>query len=190
MTRLCSASTSTGWVGTADALTGSAKGTPLGMDGPQLLRSEATVPVRVDCAQPGSGGLVGWQAKEANRRCTPFRPVPCLACGADEPPQPAHRARRAGLIIIAGARYDRNRQHARQVAPAPPLVELGHSVLAHQPNKPVPRISLEKQADGVDRIAGAGASLEVADPDAAASGPGARRCEAGGIGRHVLRLVL
>src|SRR4029453_12664214 len=157
MTRLCSASTSTGWVGTADALTGWAKGTPLRMDGPQLLRSEATVPVRVNCAQPGGGGSVGWQAKEANRRCTPFRPVPCLACGADKLPQPAHRARRAGLAIIAGTRNDRNRHHARQGAPAPPLVELGHSILAHQPDEVEPRPVLEELMDGVDGVAGADA---------------------------------
>src|SRR5262245_28502981 len=190
MTRLCSASTSTGWVVAAGAFLGSAKGTPLRMDWASPVRRKAAVPVRVKCAQPCGGSSVGWQAKEANRRNTPFRPIPCLVCGADEPPQPAHRARRAGIVIITGPRKYRNRQHARQGAPLLPLMELGHSVLAHQPYEAMPRIALHQPGQRIDRVAGSIVGLEVAHLDAAAPGHGARRGEAGAIGRHVPGLIL
>ena len=185
MTRLCSASTSTGLVGTADALAGSAKVTPLLMDGPGELRSEAAVPLWIDCAQPGGGGRVGWQAKEGNRRCTPFRPVSRLACGADEPSQPARRASRSGLIIIAGPRYDRNRHHARQVAPTPPLVELSHSIFAHQPDKPVAGPAANQASDRIHRVARPTSRLEIADLDPASASHCTRRCKAGGIRCHI-----
>src|SRR5690348_9500555 len=178
MTRLCSASTSTSLVGTADALAGSAKVTPLLMDGPWVLRGEAAVPMWIDCAQPGGGGRVGWQAKEDNRRCTPFRPISRLACGADEPSQPARRASRSGLVIIARAGYDRNRHHARQVAPPSPLVELRHSILAHQPDEAVTRPLAEQSGERVDRVASPAFRLEIADLDPASPRHDARRGQA------------
>ena len=82
------------------------------------------MPVRVVRAKAGCGRLVGCQAKECDRRCTPVRPVPCRGRGMDEPPKPAHRARRMGPVIIAGAGKHRNRHHPRHPAPILPLVEL------------------------------------------------------------------
>src|SRR6188768_4195643 len=189
MTRLCSASTSTGWVAVAGAFLGSAKGTPLGMDWSSPVRRKSAVPVRVKCAQPCGGRSVGWQAKEVNRRNTPFRPIPCLACGADKPPQPAHRAGRAGVVIIAGPRKYRNRDHTRQDAPTLPLVELGHSVLAHQPNEAMLGEAPHQLFKRIDRVSGSIADLEIAHPDAAAPGHRTRRRKPRGIGRHVARLV-
>src|SRR4030095_9156077 len=124
------------------------------MDWSSPVRRKSAVPVRVKCAQPCGGSSIGWQAKEVNRRNTPFSPIPCLVCGADKTPQPAHRARRAGIVIIAGPRKYRNRHHARQGAPTLPLVELGHSVLAHQPYEAMLGEAPHQFIKRIDRVSG------------------------------------
>ena len=59
-------------------------------------QERSAIPAGVLRANGGCGGRVGRQAKENDRRCTPLRPVTRLARRVDEPPQPAHRARRVG----------------------------------------------------------------------------------------------
>ena len=54
---------------------------------------------RMPVAEVGSGGNL----KQHERRRSPLRPVPSLACGPDEAPQPAHRASRVGGAIISRA---------------------------------------------------------------------------------------
>jgi hypothetical protein len=137
-------------------------------------------------ANGGRGRSVGRQAKENNRRCTPIRPASCRGRRVDEPPQPAHRARRAGIVIIAGARKHRNRHHPRNDPPVLPLMELGHSVLPHQPDEAGARPAAEQGLKRIDGVAGAGPSLEIADsyPGSACHEP--RRRQPGGIRRHAL----
>ena len=74
------------------------------------LRS--AIPVGILRANSGCGGRIGRQAKENDRRCTPFRPVLGLARRMDEPSQPTHRARRVGSRIITGPANHRNRHFA------------------------------------------------------------------------------
>ena len=144
------------------------------------------MPIGVNRAKAGGGRRVGRQAKLVNRRCTPSRPMPCLAGRTDEPPQPTHRASRSGSAIITGAANHRNRHDSDDFPPAAPLVKIWHGVGAHQPDEFVAGIAAQKRAQRVDRVARAGAHLEIAGPDRCppCHSPGRRqpRCE----GRHVL----
>ena len=131
--------------------------------GPARLRT--AVPVGVKRAQGSGGRRIGRQAKQQNRRCTPIRPVACLARRSDEPPQPAHRARRAGRAIIARAGNHRNWNDFRNPAPRFPVMELVNSVGPHQPDKAVLRVAADQSVQGVDGKTGALPGLEIADPD-------------------------
>src|SRR5947209_14738776 len=62
----------------------------------------SAIPIGVLHADCGCGGRIGRQAKKNDRRCTPFRPLLCLAERMDEPPQPTHRASRVDYGIITG----------------------------------------------------------------------------------------
>ena len=123
----------------AGAWTGSAKVTPsIGWTSAALASSEAAVPVGVERAQAGGGSRVGRQAKEDNRRCTPVRPValPGSRGGRTAAASPSRAPR--------GQRHHSPGGESPQSAPSPPdlrqclpLVELGHSVGAHQPDEAV-----------------------------------------------------
>ena len=96
---------------------------------------------------------VGWQAKQQSpAHSIPSSSVP--GCGPDEAPQPAHRARRAGIAIIARAGNHRNRHHARQAPPVLPLVELGDIVRAHQPDEAVAAGSAGAACEACRRCSG------------------------------------
>src|SRR4051794_27459269 len=69
-------------------------------------------------------------------------------------------------------------------------MELGHSVGTHEPDEALLGIAAFERSDRVDRIAGPGASLEVADPDAGTARHGSCRCEARLERCHVLCALL
>ena len=144
------------------------------------------MPVWIERAKGGCGGRVGRQAKQGNRRCTPIRPTFRLARRMDEPSKPAHRARRVDGPIITGAGDDRNWQRFRELAPILPLMELGNSIAAHQPDEFHAWIALLESADGVDRVAGPCADFEVGHADRSAAGHCLRRSITRFIGCHAL----
>ena len=103
---------------------------------------EAAMPVGVERAQAGGGGWVGRQAKEAR---SPVHSIPsssCLAARADEPsaasPSRAPRGPRHHSRAGESPQSAPSRAKPRQSLP---LVELGHSVVAHQPDEAVARDS-------------------------------------------------
>ncbi len=112
-------------------------------------------------ADVGSGG----QAKKYDRRCTPVRPMVCVARRVDEPPQPAHRARRVSKGIITGPANHRNRQFARKPPPIAPFVKIWQAVASKQPDEPVLGMPPLELNHGVDRKPCPSARFEITDFD-------------------------
>ena len=153
---------------------------------PRRPGQRSGMPIGVNRAKAGGGRRVWRQAKLVNRRCTPSRPLPCLAGRPDEPPQPAHRASRSGEAIITGAANHRNRYQAGDFPPAAPLVKIWHGVGAHQPDKLVAGVPPLQRRQRIHRVPCPCACLEVAGLDRRAPRYPLGRGEPRSVGRHVL----
>jgi len=148
------------------------------------------MPIGIERADGGSGGRVGRQAKQQDRRWTPLRPSFRMARRADISSQPAHRARRSGRAIIAGAGKDGNRHQPGDSSPIPPVMKFRHSVGAHQPDEAEARIAATDALERVDGEARAFEGLEGAGPDRRPASHRPGRGEPSRERRHVLRLCL
>lgn len=108
----------------------------------------------------------------------------------DEPSQPAHRARRVGLRIIAGPANHRNWEFSCEAPPITPYVKIWQGVASEQPDELVFWINAPEAPYRIDRITGPFALLEIADPDARVSRhPGGGR-EPAFERRHILGAFL
>lgn len=150
------------------------------------MRAGSAMPMGVLRANGGCGGRIGRQAKEKDRRCTPFRPLFRLAGRMDEAPQPAHRARRVGSRIITGPANHRNRHLPRQAPPIAPQVKICQGVASEQPDEAMLRVAPLQPPHRIDGEARSFPPLEVADADRRAHRQPSRRRSAGGERRHVL----
>lgn len=99
------------------------------------LLGKGAVPIGIGASQRGGGGLVRAKAQQHERRRSPLCPILGMGSGMDKFPQPAHRAARLGIRIIAGTRNNCNRHQRCDPSPVSPAVKLREIVSPHQPDK-------------------------------------------------------